>query len=212
MSEPSANESGVTVVATHHLRSGEEAEFQHRMREMMQAESRFPGYRGSELIAPVPGVQDNWLTLIRFDNDAHMRSWLDSTERRELLAGLQPTVDRVDVRQAGGSFGAWFAPAETGQAAPPNWKQAMTVLLTLYPTVMVLTLFLSPHLPLSMSTGMFVSNVVSVAALTWLLMPLANRALTRWLAPEASARTTALGSALLVVLYALMIVLFAVTT
>jgi hypothetical protein len=207
MSEPTE---GVTVVATHHLRPGEEAEFQARMREMMQAESHFPGYRGSELIAPVPGVQDNWLTLIRFDNDVHMRSWLDSTERRELLAGLQPSVDRVDVRQTGGSFGAWFA--EAGQASPPNWKQAMTVLLVLYPTVMLITLFLSPRLHLSIATGMFVGNVVSVAALTWLLMPLANRVLTRWLAPNASARTSVLGAACVVLLYALTIALFAAMT
>jgi antibiotic biosynthesis monooxygenase (ABM) superfamily enzyme len=210
MSEP--NELGVTVVATHHLRPGEEVEFQQRMREMMRAESHFPGYRGSELIAPVPGVQDNWLTLIRFDTDVHMRSWLDSRERRELLADLQPTVEHLDVQQVGGSFGAWFAPSETGQGAPPNWKQAMAVLLMLYPTVMLITLFLSPRLHLSMATGMFVGNVVSVAALTWLLMPLANRALSRWLAPDASARTTALGTVSVLVLYALTIVLFAVTT
>jgi antibiotic biosynthesis monooxygenase (ABM) superfamily enzyme len=212
MSEPSPNEPGVTLVATHHLRPGEEVEFQRRMHELMQVESRFDGYRGAELIAPVPGVQENWITLIRFDNDVHMRAWLDSSERNELLANLQPTVEHFDVQQIGGSFGAWFAPSREGEAAPPNWKQAMTVLLMLYPTVMVITLFLSPRLHLSMSTGMFVGNVVSVAALTWLLMPLANRALTRWLAPDASARTTVIGTLSVLVLYALLLVLFAVTT
>jgi antibiotic biosynthesis monooxygenase (ABM) superfamily enzyme len=202
----------VTLVATHHLRPGEEADFQRRMHELMRAESGFPGYRGAELLPPVPGVQENWITLIRFDTDAHMRSWLDSTERSEFLAGLQPTVEHLDVQQLEGSFGSWFAPATEGQAAPPNWKQAMAVLLMLYPTVMVISLYLSPRLRLGMPMGIFVGNVVSVVALTWLLMPIANRLLTRWLAPDASARTTAVGTVALVLLYGLTIALFAVMT
>jgi antibiotic biosynthesis monooxygenase (ABM) superfamily enzyme len=212
MSEAGPNEPGVTLVATHHLRPGEEVEFQRRMRELMTVESRFPGYRGAELIAPVPGVQENWITLIRFDNDAHMRAWLDSAQRQELLARLQPTVEHFDVQEIGGSFGAWFASSKEGEGVPPNWKQAMAVLLMLYPTVMVISLFLSPRLRLSMPAGMFVGNVVSVAALTWLLMPLANRMLTRWLAPDASARTTLLGTVSLLALYALMLLLFNVAT
>ena len=157
----------------------------------------------------MPGVQEDWITLIRFDTDAHMRAWLDSPARHELLGKLAPTVEKFDVRQLGGSFGTWFAPSKEEGRTSPNWKQAMTVLLMLFPTVMLITLYLSPRIPLSLSPGMFVGNMVSVAALTWLLMPVANRLLGRWLDPDASTRTTLLGTLGLFAIYAVMVVLFA---
>ncbi len=84
-----------------------------------------------------------------------------------------------------GAFPGWFGagPTRPGAAAlPPDWKQAMIVLLVLYPTVMLLGRFLSPWLAsLPLAVSMFIGNVVSVALLTWLLMPGANRALGFWL-------------------------------
>jgi antibiotic biosynthesis monooxygenase (ABM) superfamily enzyme len=58
----------------------------------------------------------------------------------------------------------------------------MIVLLVLYPIVGILDRFLSPRLTsLPVAVSIFVGNVVSVALLTWLLMPGANRAFDFWL-------------------------------
>jgi antibiotic biosynthesis monooxygenase (ABM) superfamily enzyme len=60
----------------------------------------------------------------------------------------------------------------------------MIVLLVLYPTVMILGLVLSPRLTaLPFAVSMFIGNMASVAFLTWLLMPPANRAFGFWLTP-----------------------------
>jgi hypothetical protein len=87
----------------------------------------------------------------------------------------------------------------------------MIVLLVLYPTVMLQLHFLSPwlaSLPLAVST--FIANMVSVVLLTWLLMPLANRAFGFWLAPtNARGRLAELrGIAAIVAGYALAIATF----
>lgn len=75
-------------------------------------------------------------------------------------------------------------PGPAQPALPPNWKQAMVVLLVLFPTVMVLGKALSPFLSgLPFALQMFLSNVASVALMTWLFMPVALRRLGPWLTP-----------------------------
>ncbi|MEX0990851.1 MAG: antibiotic biosynthesis monooxygenase [Actinomycetota bacterium] len=199
----------VTLVAAHGVAPGKEEEFRATVKRLMTAESRFAGFLGTEFIPPVPGVQEEWVTLIRFDSQEHLQAWFDSPERKKLLDELDASVDRLDVRQVGGSFGGWFS-APMGKAVP-NWKQAMAVLLMLYPAVMLITLLLSPQLKdlgLSLAASIFVGNVVSVAALTWALMPAANRVLRGWLSPDANSRTTIGGALALVAAYAALLITF----
>ncbi len=199
----------VTLVAAHRVSRGKEQEFQATVKRLMTAESRFAGFLGTEFIPPVPGVQDEWVTLIRFDSQEHLQAWFDSPERRELLKELDTSVDRLDVRQVGGSFGGWFA-APTGKGVP-NWRQAMAVLLMLYPAVMLITLLLGPRLTdlgLSLAASVFVGNVVSVAALTWALMPAANRILRGWLSPDAGPSATIAGTVALLAAYGVLLIGF----
>jgi len=75
--------------------------------------------------------------------------------------------------------------------APPNWKQSMIVLLE--------QLFLNPLLhSLGMAEAIFIGNLISVAALGWVLVPPANRAFDQWLRPmpHGPRWTTAAGVAL----------------
>jgi hypothetical protein len=56
----------------------------------------------------------------------------------------------------------------------------------------------------------FIGNALSVAALTWALVPLANRAFEWWLVPgpNASPRVEIAGNTLIIGLYALSIAVF----
>lgn len=68
----------LTVVVTHRVGDDSIDEFlawQDRLREV---ESAFDGFRGTELFRPVDGVQDEWTLLYRFDNAAHLDTWLTS--------------------------------------------------------------------------------------------------------------------------------------
>ncbi|MCA2228874.1 hypothetical protein [Nonomuraea aurantiaca] len=57
---------------------------------------------------------------------------------------------------------------------------------------------------------MFLSNVLSVTALTWLAMPLVNRVFAAWLVPgrTASARWNVVGAVVIVLCYAVSIAVF----
>ena len=65
-----------------------------------------------------------------------------------------------------------------------NWKQAMIVLLALFPVVMLELLHLSPLLrDLDVAVATFIGNLLSVAAPMWMLVPWADRAFDWWPRP-----------------------------
>ena len=101
-------------------------------------------------------------------------------------------------------FAAWF-PSDPDRPAPPLWKQGMLVLLVLYPIVMLELRFLNPLLaPLMPAPATFIGNAISVALVTWPLMPVTVFCLGWWLqpAPQRRLRTTLFGLALIALLYA----------
>ncbi|WP_377271766.1 antibiotic biosynthesis monooxygenase [Peterkaempfera sp. SMS 1(5)a] len=208
----------VTVVISHRVRAGRERDYSRWQEKIERAQERFPGYMGAESFEPVPGVQDNWVTVFRFDTRDHLDSWLNSETRQRLLEEGEHCVASFDVRKIGSSFSGWFRFGGDARAVlPPNWKQAMSVLLALYPTVMVLTLTVGDALRGARVPGyaaFFISNILSVSILTWVLMPLVNRVLGFWLVPAGTAprRVHIVGTVAVLACYAALLVVFALTT
>ena len=201
------------VVATR-VKPGREREYRAWQERINAETARFPGFLENEVFPPVPGLQDEWIVLVRFDTPEHLRSWLSSDVRKRLLDEAARSGTRLmSSPSAGPSPGGSerARPGPGGAGLPPDWKQAMIVLLVLYPAVMLQLLFLSPWLaPLPLAVSTFLANMLSVVLLTWLLMPLANRAFGFWLTPaNASGRLVELrGIAAIVAGYALAIAAF----
>ena len=179
----------VTVVVAHSVLPQDERAFLEWQRRLAEAERRSPGHRGSELLRPVPGVQDDWVGVTRFATASDLEAWLASTARRDLLAEGERFRD-FRLRRVPQSFGSWFSAGATeSAAAPPSWKTALSVLVGLYPTVVLLTLGISALWPTGpLWASLLVGNVLSVSLLTWVVMPIVTRALTFWLEPGAGAR------------------------
>lgn len=179
----------VTVVVSHRIAEGQEQAFMDWRTKMTEAESRFPGFRGSELFRPIDGVQEDWTTIYRFDTAEHLNAWLTSDERRDLLAQAQ--FGDFTLRKIDQSFGNWFAFAGSAAAPPSDFKTSIAVWFGLYPTVVLLTMLGAPlHLPFWLS--MLLGNLVSSFAMSYLTMPFyGNRILRWWLAPSPSARQPA---------------------
>jgi len=175
----------VTVVITHRVHPDQVDDFLDWQDRMSQAESRFEGYRGTELFRPVAGLQDEWTTLYRFDSAEHLDAWLTSPQRREVLAEGEK-FNEFKLRTVDNSFGSWFAFEENGREAPPpsELKTAIAVWVGLYPTVVLLTLALSP-LKLPLWFGLLVGNLLSSFIMSFVTMPFyVNPLLKRWLRPS----------------------------
>ena len=67
-------------------------------------------------------------------------------------------------------------------------EDALTVLLALFPTVMLLTIFVGPLTsPLGLAASMLIGNAMSISILQWVVMPRLTRGLDPWLRGDISA-------------------------
>lgn len=174
----------VTVVVTHRVSPDDVDEFLAWQERLRLAESEFDGFRGSELFRPLEGVQDEWTAMYRYDNAASLDTWLTSDQRKKLLAEGKKFSD-FQLRTVDNSFGNWFAFDDAGKQAPPpsDTKTSIAVWVGLYPTVVMLTLALSP-LRMPMWLGMLVGNLLSSFIMSFVTMPYyVNPLLKHWLRP-----------------------------
>jgi antibiotic biosynthesis monooxygenase (ABM) superfamily enzyme len=201
----------VTEIITVSVKPDMEEAYHDWVERIRQVEAKFPGYQGLQLQPPSPGLQDHWVSMLRFDTAEHLNAWLESDARRTALEEVEPFIERRE-QQVASAFSGWFTFGDAPGQVPPSWKQSMIVLLTLYPIVMLEQMFLNPLLhPLDMAEAIFIGNMLSVAATGFLLIPLALRAFQWWLLPRPNnfPRVEAAGIALFVGLYALSVVVFA---
>jgi antibiotic biosynthesis monooxygenase (ABM) superfamily enzyme len=174
----------VTVVVSHRVAPDHVEEFLGWQERLRTAESKFNGYRGSELFRPIDGLQDEWTALYRYETAADLDKWLTSEERKQLLAEGKQFHD-FQLRTVDNSFGSWFTFDEHGAEAPQpsNTKTAIAVWVGLYPTVVLLTLAQSP-LKLPLWLAMLVGNLLSSIAMSFVTMPYyVNPMLKNWLRP-----------------------------
>lgn len=144
----------------------------------------FAGYRGTDVYPPADTQHDEWVVVIHFNDEDSLKGWLDSPVRGQWVERLESHVGKFELKALPGGFASWFSGQEgcsQGQP-PPAWKMALTVLLGLYPTVMILTLFPGPYTqPLGLAVAMLIGNALSVSILQWGVMPLLNKLLAPWL-------------------------------
>ncbi|MGW0700351.1 antibiotic biosynthesis monooxygenase [Streptomyces sp. NPDC002867] len=206
----------VTVVVSHRVHPDHVDEFLDWQGRMSREESNFEGFRGTEVFRPIEGLQDEWTTLYRFDSAEHLDAWLTSTERREVLAEGEKFND-FKLRTIDNSFGSWFAFEENGKEAPPpsETKTAIAVWVGLYPTVVLLTLVLSP-LRMPLWLGLLVGNLLSSFVMSFFTMPYyVNPLLKRWLRPspdEPAAKTNLVGLGVVAAVTVFWVVVFYVVT
>ncbi len=147
---------------------------------------KFQGYRGADVYPPQDEENGQWVVVIHFDNEAGVQLWLSSEIRRRWLRKLDDKISHFDLKVLPGGFAPWFLKQfkDSVSIAPPPWKMFLAVLLGLYPTVMLLTVFIAPYThSVGLAWGMLISNTLSVAILQWVVMPALDKLLAQWLNP-----------------------------
>jgi uncharacterized protein len=201
----------VSMVITTKVTPGREAEFQRWELRIATEQARAPGFSGYRLEPPIPGVQGDFVAILRFESNAMLQAWMDSPKRAALLAEAAPFTAEVRTRVVQAGFAQWFTPRGDG---PPAWKQNMVVLLMLYPVVFlfgrwVQTPLLMRSWGLPFWLALFVGNVTGVILLNW-LVPWASSQFTWWLMPRHGAPrwTNWVGTAAMIGLYCVIMASF----
>ncbi|MDP3239162.1 MAG: antibiotic biosynthesis monooxygenase [Reyranella sp.] len=202
-----------TIISTR-VKPGKEAEYRAWVRRIAAEQSKAPGLQGYRFEPPVPGVQQHFIAILRFDTEANLRAWLESPVRQALLKEAEPLTEETHARIASSGFEQWFRDASPGDAPLPVWKMDMLVLLMLYPIVMLFGYFIGTplldrelHLPFAVS--LFVGNIASVF-LTGFLVPWIAGRFGWWLrpAPGRELRTNLLGAAFISAICVAMVFVF----
>lgn len=212
LTEEGPTSAGIGVFR-HAVTAGREDDFRATQARLAAAAITLPGYEGSVLM---PADHDGeWTSIIRFRTGPQLSTWMRSAERTEALAGLRSTLSQdFSVVSNTTPFGTTVRIEDGRALMTPNWKSVMLVLLVLYPTVMLLSRFLGPVLDGAGAApwlGLWISQVVSVSAMQWWLMPVVSRPFRKWLDPVdgASPRIAVTGAVVILGLYALTFTLFA---
>ena len=204
--------SPVSAVISTRIKPGKEAEYRVWERKIAAAQSKARGLQGYRFEPPVPGVQEDYVAVLRFDTQANLQAWLDSPERKKLIDEAVPLTEEFHTRMAHTGFEQWFRDAVApGSAPPPVWKMDFLVLLMLYPVVFLWSIWfglpvLAVKYNMNFAIALFVGNIFSVG-LTGFLVPWVANRFGWWLTPSANGLTKAnlLGAGIILALYAAMV-------
>ncbi|MGC4888666.1 antibiotic biosynthesis monooxygenase [Micromonospora sp. DT227] len=152
----------------------------------------FPGFLGAGFVRSAPGSAE-WHVMYRFADADTLRGWEDSPQRHWWLSSAQGIVEHTRVERRTGIEG-WFdrpvdhavetvgAAEPAAPAAPPRWKQAVTIWLAFFPlslTATLLTARFVADVPLAGRT--LLMTLVLTPLMTYLVLPRITRALHWWL-------------------------------
>lgn len=196
-------------VILHRIAPDRVNEFLEWERGITAAVKAFPGYQSTDVYPPADLTQQQWVVVVHFDDPASLKRWVDSPERAEWTAREKTGIGDFQMKTLPDGFGGWFAGLV--DTLPASWQIATTVVLGLYPTVMVLAYIDTPYLsPLGMSLAMLIGNILSVSFLQWILMPQLEKLLRPWLHPVGPKKKAiqAGGFAIIVCVLALMVIGF----
>ena len=202
----------VSAVISTRVKPGKEVEYGAWERKIAAAQSKAPGLQGYRFEPPVPGLQEDYVAILRFDNQSNLNAWLDSSVRKKLIEEAEPLTEEFHAR-VGTGFEQWFRDEPSGRGGLSVWKMDMIVLLLLYPIVFlwgvsVGTPVLQNMFDLPWALNLFIGNIFSVL-LTGFMVPWVANHMGWWMFPKGNAlRANLQGALLMCTIYAVCIYVF----
>ena len=91
--DPSHSPASPTVVVARRVQPGCDDAFQAWDQRIRSAAAEFPGYSGSEVQPPNPSHPGEWVTVYSFETIEQLDAWIESVERKALIAEVREMID-----------------------------------------------------------------------------------------------------------------------
>jgi len=170
----------IHVAITRRIKPGYEREFQTALKEFFARSLAESGVHGAAMLVPPPGSSSAEYGIIRsFASAAECDAFYASPLYLEWKKRVAPFSEgEPEARQLHG-LEAFFRGASS---TPPLWKMAIVT----YIGVEIVTIFLAFTLGRATRSWNFfianpIQNICVVGLLTWAVMPIVTKALSRWL-------------------------------
>lgn len=183
LQDQDSNKELVTVIVSRKVKQGREQEFEAWRLGIEQEASKFEGHLGTQLIRPSNHISSEYVVIFKFDNYSNLKKWEESTGRARWIEKTGDfTEGSAHIHKLTG-LEYWFAlPKEPLQAPPPRYKMAIATFLALFPTINLVNLTINPLLDgLHEIIRLAITVMITVALMTYLIMPLMIRLLAFWL-------------------------------
>ena len=180
---PGSSARPVTIVVSTAVRPDQVDEFLAWQEEIKVLESQSPGFIDRRMVEPAAG--HDWTIVMRFDSKENADAWIGSPQRAAMMRKIDAAL-RGDAPKLLLDFGGWFEAAPDTGGRPAAWKQMLSVLMAIYPIVMLTMIFVDPipQIKLPLALAVLRDNLLSCCLLTWLVMPRLTQALGFWLQPQ----------------------------
>ena len=181
-----ASDQGATVVITHRVREGKNAEYEGWLNEIAPICRTSPGYLDWHIIRPISGLTETYTVIIRFDTRAHLQDWMESPTRARLIEKVQPLFVTGDDFFISSGLDFWFTPEGAKAKIPVRWKQYLVTWSAIYPLALGVPLAIGPVLRLlgvphnQLLTTLVVTGIV-VFLMVYVVMPRYTKLIQRWL-------------------------------
>ena len=208
-----------SLVVEHIVPKGGGRAFQKWHASLIRAAKHHAGFVRADCCPPLNCADGmiKWYSILHFDSKAHLNDWVNSEQRKILLANGQELFRDYRFKSFTTGLEGWFS-HQTGLEkkglGPPPWKQILTVVLGLYPLVMtqsiiVKALDLMQNWPPAIA--MLINNLITSTILSLLVMPFLSKRLGFWLQPayrHLSSKINLTGILIVFSALSLMVVLF----
>lgn len=177
-----------TILATAYPAAGKEHHWEQAIGELIRTSLSFAGSLGALVLKPNQIGDRYYRVITKFDSQENMQHWHNSEERRVRVEALQPFESQpADIHHLTG-LETWFESTSAegvAVSAPPKYKMAIIVWIAIYATVLPLIAYLKPwfgSLPSWFSSAVLAT--VSVAMMTWIVLPALTWVFKPWLHPK----------------------------
>ncbi|WP_315338709.1 antibiotic biosynthesis monooxygenase [Pseudomonas grimontii] len=183
----------VTLVVKHLIKTGREVDYEAWLRRTVRIAGERPGHLGVDVVRSKQNGLTLFTCVLRYRSTDDLETWLNSPERKTLIAEATPMLADGDKTEIGAVNEFWFTPLADSAAKPPRWKQAVVSLFVILPQTLLLPFIWGPILRLhpflsNYVVSTFLVTVTIVLLVVYLLMPAATRLFAPWL--EASVKET----------------------
>jgi hypothetical protein len=158
-----------------------------------------------------------WYAIIHFDSPETLNHWQHSLDRSKILAEGRTIFNSYRYKSFTTGLEGWFSQRsklEKSRLGPPVWKQILSVVMGLYPIIMLQS-WIFARLGImqswSLPAAMVINNLVTSSILSLAVMPQITRLMHFWLRPAdriQSLKTDVIGALIVISTLSTMVLIF----